>query len=114
MAMEIVPFTQQDQEAASHFMRVIYAEMGWIVQPEDGLDDLAKFFYLSDDGFLFLIKDQEKIVRTGGGVRFNPKDMLLKRFYIAEEQRGSGIADKLLDAIVTTAKNLIRHGSFLM
>ena len=106
--MEIVSFTSQDQEATADFMKSIYREMGWQEQPKEGLNDLAIFFHLPNDGVLLLVKDEQKIVGTGGCIKLDEEAILLKRFYIAQDLRGSGIAKKLLDSLVDGAKKL--HG----
>ena len=93
--MEIVPFASEDQEATTAFMRQIYQEMGWPEVPSDGLDDLTKYFHLPHEGSLLLIKDQGKVVGTGGFVKRTDNDILLKRFYIDKNLRGSGIAQTL-------------------
>lgn len=103
--MEIVPFSSQDQSATAAFMRVIYEEMGWPDQPEDKLDDLSNFFHLPHDGALLLIKKEDKVVGTGGFVRLTEKDLLLKRFYIAETLRGSGIAQELWSRLLEHMKS---------
>lgn len=41
----------------------------------------------------------------GGCKKLNTNDFLLKRFYIAKEYRGSGIARQLLEKIINTAKS---------
>ena len=102
--MEIVAFTPQDQAATASFMRTIYEEMGWKEFPEDGLDNLKQFFHLPDDGFLLLVKDKNKIIGTGGAVKLSENDILLKRFYIDQKNRGSGIGKELLDEIVQKSK----------
>src|SRR5258708_30202420 len=101
--MEIVPFREKDQKATAAFMRIIYDEMGWGDHPADGLDDLGNFFHIPEGGVLFLIKEKYKVVGTGGFVKLTADDLLLKRFFIAKEIRGSGIAQKLLAVLLSEA-----------
>jgi ribosomal protein S18 acetylase RimI-like enzyme len=103
--MEIVPFTPEDQEETVAFMRNIFHEMGWSEGSKD-LNDLGKFFHIQDAGCLFLIKNKDKIMGTGGCIKLNNHDALMKRFYIAQELRGSGIARELLEKINSEAKSL--------
>ncbi len=102
--MIIVPFIPPDQEATAVFMRQIYLEMKWSKHPLIGIEDLANFFHLPDGGVLFLIKFDNRIVGTGGWIKLTDTDALLKRFFIAQEVRGSGIAEELFNKLVSTAK----------
>lgn len=103
--MEIVPFTIEDQKITQNFMEVIFEEQGWIPEPADGLDDIAALFHLPKNGFLFLVKHNGTIVGTGGCIKLNKEDYLLKRFYIKKDLRGKGLSQKLLNKIISTAKN---------
>jgi len=104
--MEIVPFRKEDQEATAAFMRQIYQEMGWPEQPKDRIDDLSSFFHLPNDGYLLLIKEHGKVVGMGGYINLINGDLLLKRFYIDKELRGSGIAQKLWEKLLESMKPL--------
>lgn len=107
--MKIVPFIKDDQKAAAAFMDMIWDEMGqidkgWKKKPKDHFSDLDKFFHIPTEGFLLLMKDDNKIIGTGGCVQINPSDALLKRFYIDKNYRGTGVASELFIAILQSAK----------
>jgi len=109
--MDIVKFSKKDQKETSKFMDKIWDEMGeidegWKKKPKDGFSHLDKFFHMPTEGFLLLIKDKGKIIGTGGCVKLNSTDALLKRFYIDKTYRGTGIAGDLLTAIVSATKEL--------
>lgn len=109
--MQIVPFTKDDQQETAAFMDMIWDEMGgydkgWKIKPKNRFSHLDKFFHIPEEGFLLLVKDDNKIIGTGGCVRINTTDALLKRFYIDKNHRGTGVAGELFKAIVTAAKSL--------
>ena len=102
--MTIVPFTKQDQKSTQKFMESIFEEMQWPTQKVHGLDDLASLFHLSDHGFLYVVKQDNTIVGSGGCVELPNKNFLLKRFYLAKALRGTGLAKKLLTTLIQEAK----------
>ena len=102
--MEIVAFTSAYQETTKAFMLTIFKEFGWKAVSEDGLNNITQFFHLPNDGFLFIVKQDNKIIGTGGCKKLNANEGLLKRFYIAKEYRGSGISEQLLEKILDKAK----------
>lgn len=104
--MTIVPFQTSDQETTAQFMNTIWDEMGWTDKPKTRFTDLAAFFHIPTDGFLLLMKDNNTIIGTGGCIRLNDTDALLKRFYIAKNYRGTGVAQQLLDAIILKSQEL--------
>jgi len=101
--MEIVPFTPGDTKTTVSFMKAIAREMGWPEAPEE-LYNFEKFFHLPQNGFLLLIKDMDSIMGTAGCIKISAQDLLLKRFYIKQNLRGSGIAQKLFDKVLFEAK----------
>lgn len=104
--MQIFSFTKQDQAITKAFMEVIYKEMGWIPTPEDGLDDIGTLFHLPTNGFLFIAKYNDEVIATGGCIKLNEKEYLLKRFYIKEDLRGKGLAQQLFAKIISAVKEL--------
>jgi len=102
--MEIVPFSKKDQQETAAFIRSITQEMGWPEVPPHLLNNLADYFNIPTDGFLFLVKQNNTIIGMGGCITLQTHESLIKRFYIAKDYRGTGIASQLLEKIIRTAK----------
>lgn len=98
--MEIIPFTVKDRVSVVEFFREIFSEMGWIERPSDHMDEPHLLFHLPDEGLLLLVKDNNKVIGTAGVINLSKTDGLLKRFYIKQSYRGSGIAGRLLDELM--------------
>jgi GNAT superfamily N-acetyltransferase len=104
--MEIVSFTKNNQKKTEAFIRSIYLEMDWPEDPKDGLTNLTEYFHIPHEGFLFLVKQDDGVIATGGCIKLNATDCLLKRFYIHKDYRGMGLAKQLLDKIHQAATPL--------
>lgn len=102
--MQIVQFTSEDQGKTVEFMKQIYQEMHWYKHPLTGVDNLKKEFKIPHNGMLFLVKNQNVILGTGGWIKINVNDALLKRFFIAKEVRGTGVANTLFNKLLEAAK----------
>lgn len=60
--MEIIPFTLDDQLETALFIKNITSEMGWPEAPAHTLDSLKAYFHILKEGFLFLVKDNKKLL----------------------------------------------------
>ncbi len=96
-------FQSSDQDQLVHFWQQIYLEMGWPVDSIEGTDDPLNYFH-SPDGFLLVIKDKNAIVGCGGIKPLSTSEGVMKRFYIAKNYRGSGLAKQLLDKLIMESK----------
>lgn len=103
--MEIVSFTPKDQLETEIFLRSIYEEMGWVVQNNE-LSNLHSYFQLPAGGFFLLVRDNNQIIGTSGCLKLNETEGVLKRFYVHDKHRGTGIAQKLLEASIRKAKEM--------
>lgn len=101
--MQIVQFTQNDQEKTEIFMRSIFKEMGWTPLPEEKLDNLAEFFHLPSGGYLYLARKEGKVIGTGGVTKTDEHTGLIKRVYVDKDFRKLGIGKELLIAITNAA-----------
>ena len=101
--MNFTQFKKEDQAGVSNFWQSIFDEMGWPVKESDGFDNISRYIHLPD-GFLFLIKDNEKVIGCGGVTPLNSKTGIVKRFYITRNLRGKGVSKKLLDRIIKESK----------
>jgi len=99
--IEIQLLIPEDDQDAVEFCRKIYSEMGF---PEDTLgSSVAAIFSEPGDAFV-TVKQDERIIGTGGFLRLSKGDALLKRFYLAKRMRGSGLAPRLFSDLVDKAR----------
>ncbi len=68
-----------------------------------GLEDLKEFFSKPEDIFL-LAKKGERIIACAGLKKLSKTKGLLKRFYVAKDFRGKGLAGLMLERIKRFAK----------
>lgn len=104
MGIEIGEIEDKDVEKAKHFCFGIFEEMGWDKRFTYGLDNLKEFFRGEREVF-FLAKQKEKIIACGGIKELSKIEALMKRFYVAKEFRGKGLAEKMLEKIKQFAKD---------
>lgn len=103
--MEITSYTNQDQEQVTGFFRTIYKEMGWQEEKADHLDDPKIAFHLPN-GIFLLIKEDDRIIGTGGIIKLAHNSGLMKKFYIDQNYRGKGVAQLLLQKLLEEAKEM--------
>ena len=104
--MSIIPYKTKDSTPVASFFREIFRELGWEERDSDHMDKPHLLFHLPEKGVLFLVKEKEKVIGTGGFIVLNDYDGLIKRFYVAKSYRGTGIAQKLLYELIKKAKLL--------
>ncbi|MBI4004946.1 GNAT family N-acetyltransferase [Candidatus Roizmanbacteria bacterium] len=102
--MEIVPYEIKDSTSVTAFFREIFDEMGWKERVSDHMDQPHLLFHLPQEGLLLLVKKDNKIIGTAGIIFLTKTDGLIKRFYIGQQYRGTGIAQLLLDELEKKAK----------
>lgn len=98
--MEIVSYEIKDSAVVASFFREIFKEMGWVERGSDHMDEPHLLFHLPDKGLLLLVKKNNKVVGTAGVIELSKTEGLIKRFYISQSLRGSGIAGKLLGELI--------------
>lgn len=101
--IKISRFEKNDKKKAADFCRQIYLEMGWDPQFMYGFANFGQTFGREREIFL-LAKDKEKIVGSVGLKELNQENALMKRFYIAKEYRGQGLAQKLFQTLFGFAR----------
>ena len=102
-AIAITDFAPGDEEAALAFCHQIFHEEGW---PTEFMDPaIAAGFDRPRDAFL-LAKLHGAIIGCGGLKELSADDALLTRFFVASSHRGSGLADRLFDALLARARAL--------
>src|SRR5215218_6146864 len=102
-SIAIADFAPADEEATLAFCRQIFHEEGW---PTEFLDPaIAAGFDRPRDLFL-LAKLEGAIIGCGALKELSTDDALLTRFFVASPHRGSGLAARLLDALVERASAL--------
>lgn len=102
--LEIRNFEEADQGAAAQFILAIFKELNWSLEDADGLDNIAKFFHLPE-GIFLVIDLNDNIIGCAGVKTLDEGVGLIKRFYVAKEFRGQGIAQQLMLKLETEAKN---------
>jgi GNAT superfamily N-acetyltransferase len=102
-SIAITDFAPVDEEATLAFCRQIFHEEGW---PTEFMDPaIAAGFDRPRDAFL-LAKLHGAIIGCGGLKELSADDALLTRFFVASSHRGSGLADRLFDALFARARAL--------
>jgi len=98
MAIKIGKIEDRDREGAKHFCLGIFEEMGWPKEFAYGFDNIKEFFGGEKEVF-FAAKSKKKIIACAGLKELSKTEGLIKRFYIAKEFRGKGLAQKMLKKI---------------
>lgn len=101
--MKISEFTIKDQPAVAAFWHSIFVEMGWPVNYLDGFDNIPTYFDYPN-GFLLVVKDKHQLIGCGGIKPLDQTTGVIKRFYITPSYRGQGVAQKLLQSLITESK----------
>ncbi|MFH1451268.1 MAG: GNAT family N-acetyltransferase [bacterium] len=98
MEIKITAIEKADIQKTREFCQEIFKEMEWGSTFAYGLDDLKQTF--SGQGEVFLVaKKGDEIIGCVGLKRLSEKIGLMKRFYIAQEFRGKGLAKLMFDEI---------------
>jgi ribosomal protein S18 acetylase RimI-like enzyme len=101
--MDLIKFNPKDQKQTFDFFLGIYREFGWDERFIYGMDSIAETFGGKREIFL-TAKEKEKVVGCVGLKELKPKTALMKRFYLAQNYRGSGLVKKMFDEVVKFAK----------
>ncbi|MBM3250858.1 MAG: GNAT family N-acetyltransferase [Candidatus Nealsonbacteria bacterium] len=103
MGIEIREIKEKDKKGMYKFCLGIFEEMGWDKNFTYGLDNLKKFFGGEREIFI-VAKLGKKIMACAGLKELSKKDGLIKRFYVAKEFRGRGLAGLMLKIIKKFAR----------
>ncbi len=101
--MQILKFDSKDQNETYDFFISVYREFGWDEKLIYGMDNIEKTFSGEKETFL-IAKENGEIVGCVGLKYLNDKTALMKRFYLGQKTRGSGLATEMLQKIVEFAK----------
>lgn len=104
--LKITPFSAADQNSTTTFCTAIFEEMGWKVSYLDGIDNIPAYFHFPK-GIFLVVKDREEVAGCAGIKPLSDTVGLVKRFYVAQQLRGTGVAAKLLEELIVVAK---QHG----
>jgi len=104
--MKIISYNSNDKYNVAIFFREIFKESNWEETKSDYIDEPDLLFHLPNKGVLLLVKENNIIIGTAGIILINNNDGLIKRFYIKKENRGTGIAQKLLKKLIIEGKSL--------
>lgn len=103
MGIKISKIEERDLKKAYQFCLSIFNEMKWPKIFAYGLKNLKEFF--NGPGEIFLLaRKEERIVACAGLKRLSDKEAFIKRFYVAKDFRGKGLADLMLEKIKEFAK----------
>jgi len=94
--LKYLKINKKNQQQLTNFCRSIYREMNW---DWSFVDDLVSTVEEYKKGTFFIVKEGKQIIGCGGLKGLNTRKALIKRFYIANEYRGKGLAKKLLDLL---------------
>jgi len=98
MQVEITKIQDKDIKGVKEFCLGIFEEMKWDKSFVYGFDNLKDFFSGKREVF-FVAKFKKRIVACGGLKELSRDEGLLKRFYVAKEFRGKGLAEKMIKKI---------------
>lgn len=93
--------TPKDEQRVHDLCRDIYLEMGWPIELLE--PTIGDSFNQSGDVFI-VIKQKGEIIGCGGLQRLSEREVLMKKFYLIEQVRGSGLALKLFNELVSRAR----------
>lgn len=96
-------FNKKEQDGVNKFISQIFSEMNWGNEFLYGTDNISLSFGGERDAF-WLVKENGKLVGILGLKELNQNEGLLKRFYLAKEFRGQGLAQELLKKAVDFAQ----------
>ncbi|MBU2634927.1 GNAT family N-acetyltransferase [Patescibacteria group bacterium] len=103
MQIKIRKIGEKDVDQGYQFCIGIFEEFGWDKSFAYGFENLKEFF--NGDREVFLVaKLKQEIVACGGVKELSKTDGLIKRFYVAKEFRGKGLAELMLEKIKQFAK----------
>ncbi len=97
MQVKIEEIKEEEIKKAYNFCIGIWDELGWDKSFSYQLENLKDYFGSSRE--VFLLAKEQKIVGCGGLKDLSKEQGLLKRFYVAKEFRGKGLAPLLLENI---------------
>ncbi len=103
MDIKIEKIKEKDVKQAYQFCLGIFEELGWDKRFIYGFKNLKEFFKGPKEVF-FIAKKGKKIIACGGIKRLSKTKGLIKRFYVAKEFRGKGLAELMLKKIKEFAK----------
>ncbi|MDP2910609.1 MAG: GNAT family N-acetyltransferase [bacterium] len=89
--IKIAEIKNGDTEKAYQFCMGIFEELGWDKRFSYGLKNLKDFFNNPKEAF-FLAKEGKRIIGCGGLKELSKDNGLMKRFYVAKDFRGKGVA----------------------
>jgi len=93
----------KDVEKAYEFCMEIFEELDWDKRFSYGLRNLKEFFNGPREVFL-LAKKGKKIIGSAGLKELSKEEALMKRFYVAKDFRGKGVAPLIFEKIKDFAK----------
>jgi len=102
--IKISHFQSSEKDQLVKFWQQIYLEMSWPVELIEGTDDPLDYFQ-HPEGCLLIVKDGQEIVGCGGVKPLGKEDAVMKRFYVAEKYRGTGLAKQLLEELIKESNN---------
>lgn len=102
----VTDFTPADERAVLDFCNEIFKEKGWPLEFMDS--SISQAFNQTGDVFL-VVKQNGTIIGCGGLKKLSDKETLLTRFYVSEQFRGVGLAQKIYDALTRKAQKLKYH-----
>ena len=102
MQVKIEEIEDKDIGQAYQFCIGIWDELGWDKSFSYELENLKNFF--SGPKEIFLLAKQKKIVGCAGLKNLSEQEGLLKRFYVARDFRGKGLALMLFEDISRFAR----------
>ena len=103
MGIKIEKIEDKDVEKAKQFCLGIFEELSWPKEFVYGFENLKEFFNGNREAFL-VAKLKKEIIACAGLKELSKTDGLIKRFYVAKEFRGKGLAELMLKKIKQFAK----------
>lgn len=101
--IKISEIEDKDQKRAYQFCLSIFDEFKWDKSFAYGLENLKEFFSGPEEIFL-LAKKGDRIIACAGLKKLSDTEALLKRFFIAKDFRGKGLAELMLEKIKEFAR----------
>ena len=106
-AMEIVEYNEKyKQDIISLIVGIQHDELGLQITAADQ-PDLANVpsFYMQDKGNFWLMLDKEKVVGTIALIDIGNSEAVLRKMFVHPAYRGKGVAQVLLETLLTWCRN---------
>lgn len=104
--MEIITYSENYRETVNQLMHNIMVDEFGFHQFSNNILACSNLEYLEGNNRLWIATDNNEIIGTIGIIEKNSNHAIIKKLYVKESHRGTGLAKKLLDLCIDYANTL--------